>query len=201
MRSLIASLACVLVLTVATGCGTRLNKKHVRKFQLGQTPESSLHSAFGKPDVTDDRSDGTGVSRVMKWSGRGPDQLFFKIPDVRVLIAESHNSRLRAWMYASSAPGAEGTKIRKDAVPQIVKGQTTREEVVRLLGEPAGKALRGTLMADYQREFGPGVDQIWGWVNFEGSVFLGADVTVRILLVKFDASGRVVDTIMRSRKG
>ena len=200
MRPLIVPLACVLLTACATGCGSRLNTKNVRTFRLGQTTDADLRAAFGKPDVTDERGDATGVSRVMRWRGEPGTPGFTNLNDVRLLVAETYNGRLRGWIFASTAPGGERSRFRESNVPRVVKGQTTREEALRLLGEPAGRALRGSLVPDYRDEFGPGVEEIWAWFSVAGSVFKN-EVNVREVLVKFDASGRVVDLVNRALKG
>lgn len=192
--------ACVLLLAAATGCGSRLNAGNVRLFRLGQTTEADVRAALGKPDVTDERSDGAGVSRVMRWVGEPGTPTFSAVRDLRVLVAETYNDRLRGWIFASSAPGADGSKFRRSNVPRIVKGQTTRDDAVRLLGQPAGRGARGSLIPDYKDEFGPGVEEIWAWVHIDNGGPFNGEVSVGELLVKFDAAGRVVDLVNRTLK-
>jgi hypothetical protein len=190
---LILPLAYVL-LACAAGCGSRLNAGNVRSFQLGQTTDQDLRARFGKPDMTDERRDATGVSRLMKWEGTPGTPTLGTLRDLRVLYAETYNGRLRGWIFASSAPGAGRTRFRESNIPKVVKGQTTRDEAVRLLGEPVGRALRGCLIPDYQAEFGPGVEEIWAWFAIRG----GSNLTVREFQVKFDGSGRALDVVNRS---
>ena len=190
----------LLLLLATTGCGSRLNADNLSSFRLGQTTEADVRAAFGKPDMTDERSDGAGVSRVMRWSGEPGTPTFSAVRDLRILVAETYNDRLRGWIFASSAPGADGTKFRRSNVPRIAKGQTTRDEAVRLLGRPAGRASRGSLIPDYKDEFGPGVDEIWAWVHIDNGGAFNGEIIVGELLVKFDASGRVVDVVNSTLK-
>lgn len=193
---LVVPLAWVLLACTA-GCGSRLNTSNVRGFQLGQTTDQDLRDRFGKPDLTDERRDATGVSRVMKWEGVPGTPTLGNLRDLRLLYAETYNGRLRGWIFASSAPGAERTRFREANVPKVVKGQTTRNEAIRLLGEPVGRALRGCLVPDYVNEFGPGVEEIWAWFGIRGGT-VGSSLTVREFLVKFDGSGRALDVVNRS---
>ena len=192
------------LLAMSTGCAeSKLTRANVRKVQLGQTTEGQLVATFGKPDLSEERSGSAGTSKLMRWRlNSGGDSMFgYRSMDLRYLVADAYNGRVRSWMFVSTAEG-DATKIRSSAVPQVVNGQSTRDDVLRLLGEPTGRALRGTLIEDYGVEFTPGVTEIWAWAtvdNARGWVG-GKDLAVRILLVKFEASGRVVGTITRAIK-
>lgn len=197
MRRPVLLYTCAMCLAFAAGCGSRLNNTNVRTFRLGQTTESDLRAKFGKPGLTEDRSDAAGTRRVMRWTGDPGTPTMGSLRDVRFLVAETLNGRLSGWIFASTAPGAGRTKFNEANVPQIVKGQTTREDALRLLGEPAGRATRGSLIPDYKDEFGPGVAEVWAWIGAKGQFFKN-EIAVRELLVKFDASGRVVDVVNRT---
>jgi hypothetical protein len=195
-----AAVAGFVLLALATGCGSRLNHTNVRTFRLGQTTEGDLRAKFGKPDLTEDRSEGSGTRRVMRWTGDPGTPTMGSLRDVRFLVAETRNGRMSGWIFASTAPGAGRTKFNEANVPKIVKGQTTRDDALRLLGEPAGRALRGTLIPDYKDEFAPGVEEVWAWLGAKGNFFKN-EIAVRELLVKFDGSGRVVDFVNRTLRG
>lgn len=204
MRCAIGWYVLGLLLASSTGCaGSKLTSANARRIQLGQTTESQLIATFGKPDLTEERSGSAGTDKLMRWSLVSGGNRFFvyRSMDLRYLVIDTYNGRVRSWMFVSSADG-DSTKIRSSAAPQAVKGQTMREEVLRLLGEPAGRSLRGTRIEEYASEFSPGVTEIWSWAavdNARGWV-AGSDLAIRVLLVKFDASGRVVDTITRAIK-
>jgi hypothetical protein len=196
----IPSLLCVVVLASAAGCaGPKLTSRNARRLQLGQTTEPQIRATFGKPGLTDERSDGSGVSRVVEYrlvSG-GIDLIGYRDLDLRFLVADVYNGRVRGWMFVSSDKD-DPTRIRRSALPQIVSGRTTRDEVLGLLGEPAGRALPGTRIEDFQGEFVPGVQEIWAWTAVFGAHdWYVKPLVARILLVKFDASGRVVQTVTR----
>jgi outer membrane protein assembly factor BamE (lipoprotein component of BamABCDE complex) len=196
----IPSLVCMVLVACAAGCaGPKLTGHNARRLQLGQTGEPQIRAIFGKPAQTDERSDGSGVSRVVEYRlvEGGIDLIGFRDLEVRFLAADVFNGRLRGWVYVSSDDDAP-TRIRRSAVPQIESGRTTRDEVLGLLGEPAGRALPGTRIEDYQGEFGPGVQEIWAWTAVVGAHdWYVKPLVARILLVKFDASGRVVQTVTR----
>jgi outer membrane protein assembly factor BamE (lipoprotein component of BamABCDE complex) len=201
MRSWIVCLVSLVALSAATGCGSKLKKDKVRTLQLGQTSEQQVRSMFGKPKVTDARSDGTGVTHLLRYDHVGGAAIaFYRIADVRYLVVDLHNDRLRGYLFASTN-GGDSTKINKAAVASVQKGVTTRDDALRLLGEPAGRALPGTVVDDYKDAFGPGVTEIWAWTMVEGANgMMWSSVTVRLLMLKFDASGRVIETASRALK-
>ena len=190
----------VICLAFAGGCGSRLTHTNVHTFRLGETTEKDLRDKFGKPDMAEERGDGAGLSRTMRWRGEPGTPGFGSLNDIRYLVAETYNGRLRAWLFASSAPGAGRSKFNEANVSRLVEGQTTREQAAQLLGDPAGKAIRGTLIPDYRNEFGPNIAEIWAWIGIRGKAFSN-EVTLRMHLVKFDTSGRVVESATRTFKG
>jgi hypothetical protein len=196
----IVMLACAMVLAGATGCGSGLKSKNVRTLQLGQTTEAQVRKMFGKPDMQEDRSDATGTGRIFRYDHVGGAVIaLYRVADVRYLAVEVHNGRVRGWLFGSTAPG-DSTKIREAAVPQVVKGQS-RDDVARLLGEPAGRALKGCLIVDYKDEFGPAVEEIWAWFGIKGaSGAFWSQVKGRLYMVKFDGQGRVVETLNRAMR-
>lgn len=204
MRRAVPSIAFAVLLAWATGCGgPTLTKQNVRTLRLGQTAESQVRATFGKPTLAEERSDGASTGKLLQYrlSDGGVTIIGYRNVDMRLLVAEFFDDRLHAWLYFSTA-GEDATKIRASAVPQLFKGRTTRDEALRLLGEPAGRALRGSRVPDYRAEFGPGVEEIWAWTAVDGAHgWAGQAVAARLLLVKFDAAGRVVDTVKRSLKG
>ena len=204
MRCRFGWCACALVLALSAGCANmKLTSGNTRRLQLGQTTEAQARGVFGKPQKVEERSDAGGASKLIRWlfNSGARSNIGYNMVDLRFLDVDFFNDRARAWLYVSTAP-KDSTKIRSSALPLVVKGRTTRDEVLRLLGEPAGRALRGTLIPDYASEFGPGVTEIWQWAAVDGSSgWFVRNYSVRVLLVKFDASGRVVDTITRTIKG
>ena len=204
MRRAVASLPLAVLLAWATGCGgPTLTKQNVRTLRIGQTTESQVRATFGKPTVAEERSDGASTAKLLQYklSDGGVTIIGYRSVDMRLLVAEIFDDRLHAWLYFSTA-GKDATKIRASAVPQLVKGSTTRDEALRLLGEPAGQARRGTRVPDYHAEFGRGVGEICAWTAIDGAHgWYGQAVAARLLLVKFDAAGRVVDVVNRSMKG
>jgi outer membrane protein assembly factor BamE (lipoprotein component of BamABCDE complex) len=198
MRSAILSITALLLVSASTGCGSGLKSKNVRTLQLGQTTEKQIRGMFGKPKVVDARSDGTGRTLMLRNDHVGGAMIaFYRLADIRYLTVDLLNDRLRGYLFASTA-GGDATKINKAALAALQAGMT-RDEVLRLLGEPAGRALPGTILDDYKDAFGPRVAEISAWTMVEGATgVMWGNVTVRLLLVKFDASGRVVETATRA---
>ena len=203
MKRSIVLFASVALLACSGGCRTsKLTSANVRRLQLGQTTAAQALAAFGEPSGVAERSGAEGASKVINWEfSPGPQPKYvYRRFDLRYLAADFYNDRVRAWVYLSTAR-KDPTSIRSSAVPQVVKGQTTREEVLRLLGEPAGRALRGTTLADYAGEFDAGVTEIWQWGAIDGAAgWTPLRMAVRMLLVKFDGSGRVLGVAQRTVK-
>jgi hypothetical protein len=169
--------------------------------KLGQTKSSEYEALFGSP-----------YSATVKTTAQG------KFDEVRYLYAyanmasaqsrlldlEFRNGLLNAYYFLSSFDH-DKTLIQADGFSQIKKGESTKADVMRLLGEPHGKAVSPTEHMDFKDRAAKGAE-VWVWtamgsVSTFGAAYGGQKVTSSSIYLVFDANGVVTDIETEEDKG
>jgi hypothetical protein len=161
-------------------------------FTLGETTEPQIRQRFGGPD---DRVavkvDGKAVTilRYRHADPQGPT-----VP-VREMAFAFHLGRLVGHEYSSSFP-ADQTTFDEAAAKRIKRGETTRAEVLALVGKPTGEFIYPSPQAT-RPEHRTYIYNFFHRNRVAASKTL--DTTIKVLAVVFDAQDVVLQTSLTTR--
>jgi hypothetical protein len=189
---------CVLLLAacILAGCvsiGESFKTGGVQGLELGQLRSSDYAAIFGKPTYVVRTNTANGEYEVDRYgyARANPGN-----SSVRMLDLEFKNGGLNAFYYLSSFSEDE-TKADSDSAKKLAAGQT-KEEVLRIMGRPAGKALCPTTLVDFKEQFGKvrNGTEIWAWCYIKRLVTFGNTPNESTTIyVVFDTNGKVVDAV------
>ena len=126
----------VTVLMTACSSGTDFKRPDAASFELGKTTEREIRAPYGEP-----RSRGTiqaddKTIKTLSYAYAEAAPYVEKVP-VRVMVYSFHEDRLVGFDYSSSF-SSDKTDFDDSVLGKVVRGQTTRTQVVELLGKPTG---------------------------------------------------------------
>ena len=174
---------------------------------LGATTREEVMRRFGAPDEIDRR-----------WSESFEADVFFYYdedhgnpPRYQLLACEFGKSMLTAYAYQESA-GAAPANFDDSLRLQLVKGQSTRQDVEKLLGPPTGKARLPTTInlpaLDLRLGGAPfplakipeTAQEVWQYhyetFNYETFHEELRKISQKTLSVFFDAEGLLIDNVL-----
>ncbi|MGE9295557.1 MAG: hypothetical protein ACQKBV_04645 [Puniceicoccales bacterium] len=178
---------------VLGGCvttkGTDFDFTAVNSLKLGETTPEQAEKIFGKPkaekEISNDFNDYLLYQYVFAEivPGKPNDS------NARVMALEFLDGKLNGYTYGSTWENDLGPR-NSAARSQVNRQSSTREDVIRLMGQPDGKAYYNTTLNSFEEGSG---DEIW---LYEQEVRVDGDDTVvdETILVGFDRDG-VVDTV------
>jgi outer membrane protein assembly factor BamE (lipoprotein component of BamABCDE complex) len=106
----------------------------------------------------------------------------------RVLFLEFKAGVLNAYSYASGFE-EDSTEFDYDASAKVTAGKSKKQEVLKLLGEPTGKARCPSYQGDYVGKF-KGATDIWLWAHTSKSKGLDKEsIKSMNVFVSFDVRG------------
>jgi len=196
--NLTANKSAVLLLTLMAAClssgcatvGKSFNHENVQKLDLGQLKSAEYRSMFGEPRSVNKTSNTNGEYEAVRYIYAYAD---LGTATARVLDLEFRNGLLNAYVYVSGF-SEDKTTVDRALVNEVKAGQA-KEEVLRKLGKPSGKALSPCLLVDYKDKFKTG-SEIWSWQTVNKLATLGSNPTEQTsVYVVFDAGGKVVETL------
>lgn len=181
-------LATVATVAVLSGCaGTNFKRPDAGALQVGKSTLAQVNQVMGPPEQTGEslrNGEKLKVSRYVYAEGAGTGKYPGVVP-ARAMVFLTHNELLVAEEFVSSFP-TDATDFDEAKVRNIVKGKTTRAEVLALLGRPNGSGVypfiktRGETAA------------LYSYAHAKGSVF-NMKFFNHSLIVSFDAGGVVSD--------
>jgi outer membrane protein assembly factor BamE (lipoprotein component of BamABCDE complex) len=186
----------LIAVSVLSGCasvGHDFKTANVSSLQLGQTRDTEYQAMFGKPSahLITKNSDGSfdAVRYVYAYADMGSAR-------ARALEMEFRNGVLNAYNYVSSFD-KDKTSVTADQMQKIERGVSKKDEVLRILGNPCGKALCPCYLAPFKDKCGKGTE-IWTWTAMEklstfGHAFGGDQIQSSTLIVAFDKAGVVTE--------
>ena len=194
-----SGLKTIIVLLLALlggGCasvGADFSYKGPASLRLGQTNAADCSSMFGTPKSTTAKKTADGDFEEALYVHAYADMGTAR---ARSLSLEFRNGLLNAYNFVSSFD-EDKTNVNADGFKDIKRGQSTKADVLRLLGEPQGKALAPSENADFKEKLKKGAEA-WGWtaigkLSTFGHVYGGAQATTLSMYVVFDANGVVTD--------
>jgi len=168
-------LACVAVSALAGCAGTDLVRPDADAFKYGQTNYSAVVAKLGPP-----RQTGTLVR-----NDRNITTISYGETAGRAATYSFYDKLLVGSEFTSSGP-ADSTDFDAGRVPYIVKGKTTRAEVLQWFGKPGGYYVYPMIKT-------PGMQAaVYAHVETRGTAF-NLRVSRKVLIVTFDTKGVVSD--------
>lgn len=144
MHKIIRTAFLVSFLFLFAGC--TVGKNFVRPssdtFQLGKTTYSQLTQKMGEPKTVDAaQKNGKDLKRILyTYATTEEEPLEEGVTSVRQLVYIFYNDTLVSQAFISSIK-SDNTNFDETKKDGIIKGKTSREEVIRLLGQPAASKI------------------------------------------------------------
>lgn len=143
MTSSFPLLAALLTAAVLSGCaGTNFKRPEAQDLSLGKSTTADISRVMGTPGQT-----GEGLKNEMKIKtaryayaeGAGTGKYPGVVP-ARAMVFSTHNDTLVGQEFVSSFP-QDATDFDESKAASIVKGRSTRAQVLATLGKPNGEAI------------------------------------------------------------
>ena len=181
----------ILAAVLAGACllGADFSRPDPATFTLGQTTEQEIRARFGKPAGQAIARVGDKLVTTLRYAYAEARSI--AVP-VRTMAYAFHGGRLVGFDYMSSF-AADQTGFDELAVKRIKRGETTRAEVLDLVGNPTGQFI---YPSSYATTPGRRAD-VYSHSRSE-KVSSGAtlETTTKVLTVTFDERDVVVETTL-----
>jgi hypothetical protein len=196
-QAILAPMAPMLLMLVVTGCasaGHHFNYAAADSLELGQLQSSEYRKVFGeKPTALLTRTTSDGKFEIARYTYAYADM---STAESRVLILEFKDGNLNAFEHLSSF-NCDKTAALVDDADQIKEGLSTKDDILRILGKPNGKAKCPSLLQDFKSLCDKGVE-VWNWQAMKKlstwvAAYGGGRAKVNSISVVFDANGIVLE--------
>jgi hypothetical protein len=152
---------------------------------LGQTRGSDFQALFGKPASVTTKKSSDGEFEVNSYVYAHADMGTAK---ARALTLESRNGVLNAYQFVSSFD-KDKTSVTPDQLKQIQRGVSTKDDVLKVVGEPHGKALCPSSLGEFKDRCSKGTE-VWVWTMMMPMVTFGShQPQIASIFVTFDEKG------------
>ena len=182
--------ACVcLLLFMLVGCG---GKDFVRpgpdELKLGQTTYAQVIQRLGEPRRTSDvLKNGKNVKAVTyAYASKGGEPFEADVTPARAVSYFFYNDVLVGQVFISSFK-SDNSNFDEKQVESIKKGQTTRAEVIKLMGEPTAAFLPPMVKETSGEAIG------YTYQAIRGGLFSGLKASTKAVRISFDEKGVVSD--------
>ena len=179
----------ILAAVLAAACllGADFGRPDPASFTLGQTTEQEIQARFGKPDGRATARVGDKLVTTLRYAYA---EARSTVVPVRTMAYAFHEGRLVGFDYMSSF-AADQTGFDELTVKRIKRGETTRAEVLALVGKPTGQFV---YPSSYATTPGRRAD-VYSHSRSE-KLFSGVtlETTTKVLTITFDDHDVVVET-------
>lgn len=182
-------LAVLPLLALVAGCaGSNFVRPTADAFQLGKTRREQVVQQLGEPRGEGSvLKDGTEVKTIgYAYAAVGGEPLEEGVIPARGLTFYFASEVLVGEEFLSSFK-EDHSSFDDQKVPLLVKGKTSRAEVIQLLGRPSGRFLAPMVKATSGEALG------WSYQATRGNAFSGFKSFKKALVVTFDAQDRVAE--------
>jgi hypothetical protein len=188
MRSSKLLLTAVMATAFLAGCaGTNFKRPDAQAFQLGKSTTADISRVMGAPGQTGEmmkNNEKVKSSRYAYAEGAGTGR-YPGVTPARAMVFTTFNDVLVGQEFVSSFP-EDATEFDDAKVPGIVKGKTTRAEVIALLGKPNGEAIYPLIKSKDQNAM------VYSYTHVKGSVF-NMKLYSKSAVISLDAANVVTD--------
>lgn len=185
-RNLFFALACLA--TVLTGCA---GKDFVRpaegEIELGKSSEADVSKRMGEPYQKGEITKNDKQLKVARYAyaSTGGEPAYPNVTPARAIAFTYYNGVVTSQDFVSSFK-SDSTDFDESKISSIVKGKSTRQDVIALFGKPAGEAIYPMIKGQNDRAI------MYSYSHVTGSVF-NMKFYRKELIVSFDSSGLVSD--------
>jgi hypothetical protein len=191
-----ASLFSVLVVLAAcAGAGKDFIRPDAGSFKLGQTTYSQVIQKMGEPKTVSDvvQNEKQVKSVVYSYANANGQPLEEGVIPYRGMTYSFYNDTLVGEQFMSSFK-SDNTNFDEKLVDRIQKGQTSRAEVIQLLGPPTASFIAPMVKETSGEAIG------YTYQAIRGGLFSGLKVSMKALRISFDGNG-VVTEVQYSSQG
>jgi hypothetical protein len=171
----------------AMGCasvGKEFNYAKRSDLVIGKTTMKDAEQMFGSPFKSSTVSNADGEFQVMRYSYAYADITGAK---ARTLTLEFRNNLLNASIY-NSGFSEDSTEFKTEVLPQVNRGSSNKVDVLRIMGEPTGKARCPSSFSDF-KSICENSTEVWIWVYTQKSKGLDTKtIKSRFIKVAFNAN-------------
>jgi outer membrane protein assembly factor BamE (lipoprotein component of BamABCDE complex) len=181
-------LSAVLIFLFAGCAGTDFTRPSAGAFQLGKSTTADLLKVMGPPRQTNDLVKNSAEIKQLTYvyaTTIGSEPLHPGVTPARVMTFSTFNDILVGEQFISSFK-VDGTDFDSSKVAAIVKGKTTKAEVIAALGAPSGEAIY-PIVNDKEN-----TAIIYAYTQTTGSAF-NLKFYHKVLTVSFDRNNVVSD--------
>jgi len=173
---------------ILSGCaGTNFKRPEPQALVVGKSTASDVSRVMGAPPQTGEllkNNEKIKTTRYAYAEGAGTGRYPGVVP-VRAMVFSTFNDLLVGQEFVSSFP-ADATEFDETRVSSIVKGKSTRAEVLSLLGKPNGEAIYPLI----KNRTETGI--IYSYSHAKGNAF-NMKFYAKTLIVSLDANNIVTD--------
>jgi len=182
------------------GCasvGQQFDQTKVPGLQIGTMHDTDYRGVFGEPQNVTKESGTDGTFETATYTYAHAD---LSSARARQLILEFRDGVLNGYNYVSSFD-EDKTSANSAAAASIQRAASTRDDVLRLMGPPSGKARTPTRMEGFVKADKPGVFEIWVWAAFDVVHTFGDNKAPgsNVIVVGFDPLGTVGEVIIQQQ--
>ena len=187
-KALRALCICASLLVLVACAGKDFARPSPDDFKLGQTTYAQLMQQMGEPRKTSDiLKNGKNVKAVTyAYASKSGEPLEADVIPARAASYFFYNDVLVGQEFVSSFK-SDNSNFDDKRVESIKKGQTTRAEVIKLMGQPTGTFMPPMVKETSGEAFG------YAYQAIRGGLFSGLKSSAKILRVSFDDKGVVSD--------
>lgn len=179
----------VLVLVfVLSGCaGKDFVRPDSQQLILGKSSQTDILKLMGEPYKTGEvlKNNERIKNLHYAYASTGGESKYPGVIPARGLTFSTFNDQMVGQEFVSSF-AADITDFDDSKITQIIKGKTTRSEVIALLGKPSGEAIY-PMIKDKN-----GTAIVYGYNHVKGSAF-NLQFYAKLLIVSFDTKQIVTD--------
>lgn len=183
---IVAFVSCAFILG---GCaGKDFVRPDTAAFKMGQTTRSQVVLQLGQPRREGDvlKNDKNMKSMTYGYAATAGEPLENGVIPARAMNYFFLDGTLVGQEFASSFK-SDNSNFDDSKIGAIVKGKTTRSEVIQILGRPSGSYIPPMIKATSGEAFG------YIYITTRGGAFTGFKVFRKSLLISFDERDQVSD--------
>lgn len=185
-------LATGVLFVMMAGCasvGKKYNYQNVNSLRLGISNQEEAKSLIGAPLKSTTTTNADGTYEILQYTYAYANLGGAK---ARVLLLEFKNGVLNGYVY-NSGFSEDSTAFVIGGADKVNRGSSTKADVLGFLGEPSGKAMCPSTLADF-KDIAGASGEVWAWIHTTKSKGLDTStIKTRTVKVAFDEGGVVTN--------
>jgi hypothetical protein len=188
MKTISRLVSLLAIAAAMAGCaGTNFKRPDAGALEVGKSTSTHIAQVMGQPLQTGESLRNGEKLKVLRYAyaeGAGTGKYPGVVP-ARAMVFITHNDLLVAEEFVSSF-STDATDFDEGKVPSLVKGKTTRNDVIALFGKPTGTAVHPFIKTKGESA------ALYTYAQAKGNAF-NMKFYNKSLIVSFDRTGIVTD--------